>query len=132
MLYNSHLTVIFRIIRHLSTFLLSPLISKYFLTFFRPFGIILHSLNHFQSLYTENLPLAVYLAYFDIKTARILPPAVHFFHIQLFCWKHRCLQLASFGFRQLIRPRMILFHFYSYRHRISITVLINALLHAFR
>lgn len=133
MLYNSHLTVIFRIIRHLSTFLLSPLISKYFLTFFRPFGIILHSLNHFQSLYTEKLPVAGSLAYFDIKTARILPPAVRFFHIQLFCcWKHRCLQLASFGFRQLIRPRMILFHFYSYRHRISITVLINALLHAFR
>ena len=49
MLYNSHLTVIFRIIRHLSTFLLSPLISKYFLTFFRPFGIISHSLNHFQA-----------------------------------------------------------------------------------
>ena len=70
--------------------------------------------------------------YFDKKTARILPPAVHFFHIQLFCWKHRCLQLASFGFRQLIRPGMVLFHFYSYCHRISIAVLINALLHAFR
>ena len=70
---------------------------------------------------------------FDIKTARILPPAVHFFHIQLFCcWKHRCLQLASFSFRQLIRPGMILFHFYSYRHRSSIAVLVNALLHAFR
>ena len=133
MLYNSHLTVIFRIIRHLSTFLLSPLISKYFLTFFRPFGIILHSLNHFQSLYTEKLPVAGSLAYFDIKTARILPPAVRFFHIQLFCcWKHRCLQLTSFGFRQLIRPGMVLFHFYSYCHRISIAVLINALLHAFR
>lgn len=131
-LYTSHLTVIFRIIRHLSTFLLSPLISKYFLTFFRPFGIILHSLNHFQSLYTENLPLAASLAYFDIKTARILPPAVHFFHIQLFCWKHCCLQLVSFGFRQLIRPGMVLFHFYSYRHRIPIAVLVNALLHAFR
>ena len=132
MLYNSHLTVIFRIIRHLSTFLLSPLISKYFLTFFRPFGIISHSQNHLQSLHTENLPLAAFLAYFDIKTARILPPAVHFFHIQLFCWKHRCLQLASFSFRQLIRPGMILFHFYSYRHRSSIAVLVNALLHAFR
>ena len=132
-LYTSHLTVIFRIIRHLSTFLLNPLISKYFLTFFRPFGIISHSQNHLQSLHTENLPLAAFLAYFDIKTARILPPAVHFFHIQLFCcWKHRCLQLTSFGFRQLIRPRMILFHFYSYRHRFSIAVLINALLHAFR
>ena len=71
-------------------------------------------------------------AYFDKKTARILPPAVHFFHIQLFCWKHRCLQLTSFGFRQLIRPGMVLFHFYSYCHRISIAVLINALLHAFR
>ena len=132
MLYNSHLTVIFRIIRHLSTFLLSPLISKYFLTFFRPFGIILHSLNHFQSLYTEKLPVAGSLAYFDIKTARILSPAVHFFDIQLFCWKHCCLQLASFGFRQLIRPRMILFHFYSYCHRFSIAVLVNAFLHAFR
>ena len=32
-LYTSHLTVIFHIIRHLSTFLPSPLISKYFLTF---------------------------------------------------------------------------------------------------
>ena len=132
MLYTSHLTVIFRIIRHLSTFLLSPLIFKYFLTFFLPFGIILHSLNHVQSLYTENLPPAASLAYFDIKTARILPPAVHFFDIQLFCWKHCCLLLASFGFRQLIRPRMILFHFYSYRHRIPIAVLVNALLHAFR
>lgn len=132
MLYNSHLTVIFSIIRHLSTFLLSPLISKYFLTFFRPFGIILHSLNHFQSLYTEKLPVAGSLAYFDIKTARILPPAVHFFDIQLFCWKHRCLQLVSFGFRQLIRPGMILFHFYSYCHRFSIAVLVNAFLHAFR
>ena len=50
MLYTSHLTVIFRIIRHLSTFLLNPLISKYFLTFFRPFGIISHSQNHLQSL----------------------------------------------------------------------------------
>ena len=58
MLYNSHLTVIFRIIRHLSTFLLSPLIFKYFLTFFRPFGIILHSLNHFQSLHLQELSLA--------------------------------------------------------------------------
>ena len=135
MLYTSHLTVIFRIfriIRHLSTFLLNPLISKYFLTFFRPFGIISHSQNHLQSLHTENLPLAAFLAYFDIKTARILSPAVHFFDILLFCWKHCCLQLASFGFRQLIRPRMILFHFYSYCHRISIAVLINALLHTFR
>ena len=123
MLYTSHLTVIFRIIRHLSTFLLNPLISKYFLTFFRPFGIISHSQNHLQSLHTENLPLAAFLAYFDIKTARILSPAVHFFDIQLFCWKHCCLQLASFGFRQLIRPRMILFHFYSYHHQISTLLL---------
>lgn len=139
MLYTSHLTVIFRIIRHLSTFLLNPLISKYFLTFFRPFGIISHSQNHLQSLHTENLPLAAFLAYFDIKTARILSPAVHFFDIQLFCWKHCCLQLVSFGFRQLIRPGIEPFRhcanahrkevcaisasFVQFFHRISLTLL---------
>ena len=136
MLYNNHLTVIFRIIRHLSTSfdissesvniqILSHLLSS--LWNYLAFS------ESFSSLYTENLPLVASLAYFDIKTARILPPAVHFFHIQLFCcWKHRCLQLTSFGFRQLIRPGMILFHFYSYRHRIPIAVLVNALLHTFR
>ena len=52
-LYTSHLTVIFRIIRHLSTFLLSPLISKYFLTFFRPSNYLTFSKSSSEPSYRE-------------------------------------------------------------------------------